>query len=331
MNILIIGGTSFIGRHLVEAAHRNGHDITLFNRGLSNPTAFPELRHITGDRMKDADKLAGQKWDAVIDTCAYAPADLKPVLEHIDTDFYVFVSTVSVYNDYKNGPPTENSAVWDSKTVTEESTGQSYGALKVQAEKTVLDALGNRVLIVRPSIVAGPYDPTDRFTFWVSKLTEGGETLIPGDRTRKVQWIDARDLADFVVLQIEKKTNGIYNVAADSVDMESFVSALATKDSQLVWVDDAFLLDQGIEPFDIPLWIPKSEEYPEGYITVQTNKAKEAGLKLRSASETANDIREWVDQIEGKRIKAGLSREKELQLLALYESQLTTNNTNENL
>ncbi len=331
MNILIIGGTSFIGRHIVEAAIHNGHEITLFNRGISNSNVFPELRHITGDRIKDADKLAGQKWDAVIDTCAYAPTDLTPVLEHLDTDFYVFVSTISVYKDYANGPPTETAAVWDSKTVKEEGTGRSYGALKAQAEKTILDALGSRVLIVRPSIVAGPYDPTDRFTFWVSKLRKSGDILIPGDQARKVQWIDARDLAEFIVLQIEKRTSGIFNVAADSVDMESFVSALATNDSQLVWIDDAFLLDQGIEPFNIPLWIPRNEEYPEGYITVQANKAKEAGLKLRSASETANDIREWMDQLEGKQIKAGLSREKELQLLAVHESHSAANNTNENL
>lgn len=320
MNILVIGGTSFVGRHIVEAALQSGHQVTLFNRGLSNPDAFPELRHITGDRRKDADKLAGLAWDAVIDTCAYTPADLAPLFEHIVTELYVFISTISVYSNYSNGAPTETSEVLNKRLENDEVTGETYGPLKVQAENIVMATFGSRALIVRPSIVAGPYDPTDRFTFWASKLAESGEALIPGSKTRKVQWIDARDLASFVIRQIEEKGSGIFNVAADAVEMEEFVEAVGNGDAEAVWVDDAFLLEKGIKPFDIPLWIPVSDEHPEGFITVQNSKAKKAGLHCRTARETAKDIREWLKTQTNKPLKTGISKKKEQDLIAVFRS-----------
>lgn len=320
MNILIIGGTSFVGRHIVEAAIHNDHQVTLFNRGISNPNAFPELQQITGDRKKDAYKLAGQKWDTVIDTCAYSPADLMPILEHVETEHYVFVSTISVYTDYRNGAPEETSEVWNAELTREEENGESYGILKVQTEKMLLEALGDRSLIIRPSIVAGPYDPTDRFTYWASKLAKSGEVLIPGAKIRRVQWIDARDLAMFIMEQIESKASGIFNVAGDSVDMETFVSTIGTGEANAIWVNDAFLIEQGIEPFHIPLWIPISDEHPEGFIAVQNDKAKKAGLRCQSAQETANDIRDWLKAMGEPPLKVGLSREKELELLTVYKS-----------
>lgn len=318
MNVLVIGGTSFVGRHMVEAALQSGHQVTLFNRGVSNPDVFPELRHITGDRRKDAAKLAGLVWDAVIDTCAYTPADLEPILKHVETQLYVFISTISVYSNYSNGAPTETSAVLNQQLENAEVTGETYGSLKVQAEKIVMDAFGSHALIVRPSIVAGPYDPTDRFTFWASKLAESETALIPGSKTRKVQWIDARDLASFVIRQIEEKGSGIFNVAADALGMEEFVSAVGNGNADAVWVDDAFLLKEGIEPFDIPLWIPVSDEHPEGFIAVQNSKAKGAGLRCRTARETAKDIREWLQTQEDRKLKAGISRGKEQKLIALF-------------
>lgn len=320
MNILIIGGTSFVGRHIVEAAMQSSHQVTLFNRGVSNPDAFPGLHHISGDRRKDAGKLSGQAWDAVIDTCAYSPADLAPVLENIETELYAFVSTISVYSNYSSGAPTETSAVLDSLPHSDEVTGESYGPLKVQAEKMVMEAFGSHALIVRPSIVAGPHDPTDRFTYWASKLARSGEALIPGGKGRKVQWIDARDLASFVIRQVEERGNGIFNVAADALEMEAFASAVGTGDADAVWIDDSFLLKQGIEPFDIPLWIPVSKEHPEGFIAVRNSKAKRAGLQCRSASETAEDIREWLRTQGDRQLKAGISREKELELIAIFRS-----------
>lgn len=320
MNILIIGGTSFVGRHIVEAAIHNDHLVTLFNRGISNPDAFPELQRITGDRKKDAYKLAGQKWDTVIDTCAYSPADLMPILEQVETEHYVFVSTISVYTDYRSGAPEETSEVWNAELTREKENGESYGILKVQAEKILLEALGDRSLIIRPSVVAGPYDPTDRFTYWARNLAKSNKVLIPGAKIRKVQWIDARDLAMFIMRQVEISANGIFNVAADSVDMEAFVGSVDTGGTRAVWVDDAFLMNQGIGPFDIPLWIPISNKHPEGFITVQNDKAKRAGLRCRSAQETANDIRDWFKAMGEPPLKAGLSREKELELLTVYKS-----------
>jgi 2'-hydroxyisoflavone reductase len=323
MKILVIGGTSFVGRHIVEAAAGNGHEVVLFNRGISNPEVFPHLRRITGDRRKDAGNLSGQVWDAVIDTCAYSPADLAPVIKNVETGIYVLVSTISVYSNYKNGAPNENSAVLNLELNSDEVTGESYGSLKVQTEEMLIGAFGNRALIIRPSIVAGPYDPTDRFTFWVCKLAESGNVLVPGSKKRKVQWIDARDLASFVIRQIEEQANGVFNVAADAVSMEDFIAAVGIGEAKVNWVDDAFLLSEGIQPFEIPLWIPISEEHPEGFIIVQNSKAKKAGLQCRTARETAGDIRSWLHSQGERPLKAGINREKELKLLARYKALKT--------
>lgn len=320
MNILVIGGTSFVGRHIVEAAIRNGHQITLFNRGISNPHIFPNLVHIMGDRRKDAMKLAGQKWDAVIDTCGYSPADLLPILENIDTELYVFVSTISVYSDFRSGALKETSEVLSRRIASEDEESEAYGLLKADAEKVVVEALGDSALIIRPSIIAGPYDPTDRFTYWACKLVKSEEVLIPGSEERKVQWIDARDLANFIMKQVEVRSTGTFNVAGDPVDMKTFVDAIRTSEMQAVWVDDAFLLAEGIEPFEIPLWIPITDEHPEGFITVQNTKAKRAGLVCRAAQETAEDIRESLKAIGETELNAGLGREREVELLMRYKS-----------
>lgn len=315
MKILILGGTSFVGRHITEEAIKKRHTVTLFNRGKSNPSAFPELSHITGDRRKDAFKLADEEWDAVIDPSAYSPADLEPVLDNIKNAHYTFISTISVYDDFKKGPAAENSSVHMKQFDSDEVTGESYGPLKVMCEKIIEDRFKGEALIIRPGIVVGPHDPTDRFTYWAKRLNEPGAVLIPGAKHRKVQWIDARDLAQFVISQVEKKAGGVFNVTADSATMDEFVEAVRTEKPEPVWTGDEELQEQGIKPFELPFWIPISEDYPEGFILADNRKAKEAGLVLRPVNESAKDTRAWLQGEPERELKAGLRKEREQELL----------------
>lgn len=315
MKVLIIGGTSFVGRHIVEELVKKGHEAVLFNRGKSNPGIFPELRRILGDRRKDAAKLANEQWDAVIDTSAYTPADLQPILDHIKTDHYTFISTISVYTDFKQGPVKENASLFEKEVQGDKVTGENYGPFKVMCEQLVKDRLGEKALIVRPGIVVGPADPTDRFTYWVIKLDGDGPVLIPGSKKRKVQWIDARDLAEFTVSQLEKKGKGAFNVAADSVSMEEFVSDVTLGDPETIWADDHFLLEEGLQAFELPFWIPISADFPEGFILVDNEKAKNEGLTLRPLEQSVKDTLQWSKTEGLSELKAGISKEKEQNLL----------------
>ncbi|MBT2570456.1 NAD-dependent epimerase/dehydratase family protein [Planococcus sp. ISL-110] len=315
MKVLIIGGTSFVGRHIVEKLLENGHEVVLFNRGKSNPGIFPELRRIIGDRRKDAVKLANERWDAVIDTSAYTPADLQPILENITTDHYTFISTISVYNNFKQGPVKENVPVPEVEVEGDDVTGETYGPFKVMCERLIEERLSDEALIIRPGIVVGPADPTDRFTYWAIKLNGTGPILIPGTKTRKLQWIDARDLAEFTVSQIEKKATGVFNVVADPVSMEEFVSGVAFGEAETVWVDDRYLLGEGLQAFELPFWIPISADFPEGFMLVDNEKAKNEGLTFRSLEESAKDTLQW-SRTEGlSLLKAGIDEEKERDLL----------------
>ncbi len=319
MKILVVGGTSFVGRHIVEEAVKKGHQVTLFNRGKSNPEVFSELPRIIGDRRRDAVKLQNDEWDAVIDTSAYTPADLQPVLENITAAHYTFVSTISVYNDFTKGPVTEDSSLHFGLEEGE-VTGESYGPLKVSCEKIVRKYFGDASLIVRPGIVAGAYDPTDRFTYWAMKLKEGGDLLIPGSRSRKIQWIDARDLASFIVSNVENRTNGTFNVTADPVTMEELVKILASPDVHPRWIEDKILIEAGIQPFEIPLWIPIDESYPDGFILADNSRAKETGWKPRSLSETAEAVHMWKNSFSGSGLKTELSDGQIRKVLSVLEN-----------
>ncbi|MCM3610556.1 NAD-dependent epimerase/dehydratase family protein [Planococcus sp. MERTA32b] len=319
MKILVVGGTSFVGRHIVEEAAAKGHDITLFNRGKSNPGLFSELIRITGDRREDADKLQQEKWDAVIDTSAYTPSDLIPVLSNVTTDHYTFISTISVYDDFSKGPVDEGASLHKSAE-GDTVTGETYGPLKVTCEKIVKEHFPDNALIIRPGIVAGAHDPTDRFTYWALKLNESGEAMIPGDRLRKVQWIDARDLAAFIVMNVENRTNGTFNLTANPVTMEELVKTLASADVNPVWVDDRILLEAGIKPFDFPLWIPESEEHPEGFILADNYKAKETGWKPRGLADTADSVRMWKKGAYSYELKIGISEEQKKKIQSIIKT-----------
>jgi 2'-hydroxyisoflavone reductase len=206
VKILVVGGTKFVGRAFVEEAIRRGHDVTVFHRGSTEPNGFPNVRHLHGDRDGGLDALAGTRWDAALDTCAYIPRLVRELASVIgDTlDHYTFVSTLSVLGDPIPAGATEETPVFGPPFPdTEDITNETYGPLKVACEVEARTAFADRLLIIRPGYIVGPYDPTDRFTYWARRPAAGGEMLAPGPPDAPFQVVDARDLGAFMLDRIE--------------------------------------------------------------------------------------------------------------------------------
>ena len=217
MNLLILGGTQFVGRHVVNAALERGHGVTLFSRGLKeNP--FPDLEHLTGDRSTNLSALEKRTFDAVVDVSGYTPSQLERSCATLEGQVgrYLFISTVSVYADPDQHGPDETSALQTQGPVTEDVTPESYGPLKVLAEKVVLERFANRATVVRPHFVVGAFDHTDRFTSWVHKFARGGEVLLGGSKQTPCQFVDARDLAGLTLHLLEHDLGGTFNAASDT-------------------------------------------------------------------------------------------------------------------
>lgn len=298
MRLLVLGGTSFVGRHLVEAALGRGHAVTLFNRGRSHPGLFPEAEHLVGDRDGGLGVLAGGHWDAVIDTSGYVPRlvrdSARALAERVGR--YVFISTISVYDD--PAPGADESAplrALEDPTV-ETVTGETYGALKVLCERVVEETYGDRSLIVRPGIIAGPHDPTDRFTHWAVAMAGPGPVIAPLPAEAPVQVIDARDLADWTLRMLESGASGTYNTVgpAEPVTRAGFLEALRPPGgaAQVVWVDAEQVETEGLEPGKVfPLYTAPEDA---GIFAVSAAKARQAGLTLRPLAETARDTVAWI-------------------------------------
>src|SRR3954462_3785019 len=212
MRILVIGGTSFVGRHMAQIALDRGHDVTQINTGKTNPSVLPQAERLTGDRNSDLSALDGRSWGATIDVCAYVPRQVRTLLEALGTrsGHYVFVSTISVFPDETPTLYTEDSPlrepVWDDELVMEK-----YGELKVACEQVARELAGDRLLVIRPGYVVGPYDPTHRFTYWVERVAEHRSPMATPDAAQPLQLIDARGLAAFTVKQIESGTVDAFN------------------------------------------------------------------------------------------------------------------------
>lgn len=328
MNLLVIGGTRFLGRAIVDAAVATGHTVTLFNRGQSNPDLYPGLEQITGDRDGGLVALDGRSWDAVIDTCGYVPRLVAASARYLApaVDLYTFISTISVYADPSERGITEASAVGElADPDTEEVTGETYGPLKVLCEQAATDAMDDRALLVRSGLIVGPHDPTDRFSYWPHRIARGGTVLAPGEPDRPVQFIDVRDIAAWVVMATEQRLTGPYNVTGPDqpLTMGGLLAACRGEtgsDTDLTWVDDAFLLSHEIEPFvEMPLWLP---EESAGILTVDTSKAQAAGLHCRPLPETIAATIAWLRTRPNDHVwRAGISAEREAKLLAAWASQ----------
>jgi 2'-hydroxyisoflavone reductase len=325
MELLILGGTGFLGRHLVEAALEDGYRPTLFNRGLSEPGLFPEVEKIEGDREGDLSALLGRRWDAVIDTCGYVPrvVEASAGLLAGAVDHYTFVSSISVYSDDLAPGADEEAPVRElPDPKVEEVTGETYGGLKALCERAAEEEMPGRVLSVRPGLISGPYDPTDRFTYWPRRIASGGEVLAPDHEERKVQYIDVRDLASWIVEMSGQRRTGTYNATGPDYELHmgrllEECEAVGGAGAEPVWVSEDFLLEKGVEPFtELPLWVPR--EYA-AMLAVDCGKAIAAGLTFRPLSETIEDVLDW-DRARpvGTEPAAGLAPEREQELLRAW-------------
>lgn len=337
LKLLVLGGTGFLGPHFVEAARKRGHTLTLFNRGKTNPDKFSgedyrDIEQLHGDRKTDLSALEGErKWDAVLDTSAYIPADVTRSAKLLAPKVkqYLLVSTISVYakNDV---PADENSplAVLADPSVDKVSN-ETYGGLKALCEKAVETEMPGRATVVRPGLIVGPGDNSDRFTYWPARADRGGEILAPGSAQDPTQFIDVRDLAAFLLATIENGHVGIYNADGEpgaltmgAVLRES--QRASGKKSTLTWVPADFLEAQKVSAWgDMPAWIPARGEYA-GFGRTSVSKARAAGLTYRPLRDTVRDTLAWWRKLPEERRakpKAGLAAAREAEVLTAWHAQ----------
>lgn len=328
LDILVLGGTGFIGPHFVGHAMARGHRITLFNRGRTNTHLFPEAEKLVGDRNGDLRALEGRRWDAVVDNSGYTPEQvrLSTALLKGACDQYLFTSTRSVYTDFTRDVMDEDAPV--GPRGIPESEWDGYGPNKVLAERAVQETFGERTLIARPPVIVGPGDRTDRFTYWVDRLDDGGDVLVQGDADDPIQFIDVRDLAEFYVHLLESSTRGIFNTegpgpALTTAGLVHGIRAVTATPSTLHWVDWDFLLDAGEVPQrTLVFWQPPRGRYLN-YGRMDTRRAVAAGLRFRPLAVTAAETLAWHrnrSADEQRTLRAGLARDREAELLAAWHA-----------
>jgi 2'-hydroxyisoflavone reductase len=318
MHILVLGGTRFLGRAVVEAALGRGHHVTLFNRGQTNPTLFPGIEHIHGDRTKDLSGLSGSQWDVVVDVAGLNPDDVRPTVSALAgaVERYVFVSTVSVYADH-SVVQVEGQPVIELRDGLD--PGQAYGAGKAAAEQVVTTTFGDRALIVRPGLIVGPHDPTDRFAYWPRRIARGGRVLAPGGPRHPTQFIDVRDLGAWIVAAAHQAQRGVFNATGVPSTLgqllDDCLSVIQDVDCTLMWVSDERLLAAGVNPWmGVPLWIALRGW--EAASAVDTSKATTAGLTCRPLSNTILATLAWDLARGGPPSRAeGLTADRESELL----------------
>lgn len=325
MKLLIIGGTRFLGRALVDEARKAGHEITLFNRGQSNPGLFPEIEQIHGDRDGGLDSLRRRTWDAVVDTCGYIPRIVRSSAEVLSNsvEHYTFISSISAYADPPFAGMDENAPLGKmSDDTIEEITGETYGPLKALCEQATTESMNGRALLVRSGLIVGPHDPTDRFTYWPARIAQGGQILAPGEPGQPVQFIDVRDIARWIILATENRLTGPYNVTgpASTLSMQGLLNACVQVTGSLAsftWVDENFLLANEVAPFtEMPLWLPVADT---GISHVSIARALAAGLSFRPLPDTIRDTLAWAaSRPADYEPRNGLSPEREAALLAMW-------------
>ena len=345
MKLLILGGTIFLGRHLVEAALNQGHEVTLFNRGLHGTDLYPHVEKLKGNRQSDLTALQGRQWDAIIDTNGYVPSHIRSIAQILahTTPLYAFISSVSVYADLSHVDVDETTPV---ETLTPEQLaeaehivppmqgtparayGANYGALKALCEQAAAETMPGRVLTIRPGIIVGPYDYSDRFTYWVHRIAQGGEVLAPGRPDRQVQIIDARDLAEWIIRMLEAQQTGTYNATSPEkqLNMQQILGtckSVTGSNAHFTWLNDTFLLEAGAIPWSqVPLWLPESDE-TLGFNAISIKKALTAGLTFRPLAQTVQDTLTWDQQRPEKvQLQAGLNAEDETRFLQTWHRQI---------
>lgn len=322
--MLILGGTRFLGRNLVEAAIGKGYEITIFTRGKTNPHLFPEVEHLKGDRDSELKHLQGRRWDVVVDTCGYVPRVVKKsaALLADSVEHYTFISSINAYADLSKPGIDEGSplATIDDKTV-EEVTGETYGPLKVLCEKEAEQAMPRRVLVLRCGLIVGPHDPSDRFTYWPIRISKGGEVLVPSPPDRQLQFVDVRDLAEFVLGMVERRRTGIFNITgpAHPLTMRDFLekcNEVTGHTACLTWVSERFIVENEAI---MPVWVPQGWA---GMFQVNCEKAIAAGLNFRPLDDTIRDTLTWhATRPIDYELKVGPRPEREHELLQAWHQQ----------
>jgi 2'-hydroxyisoflavone reductase len=326
LRILILGGTGFIGPHMVREALRRGHDVSLFNRGRTADDLFPDLQTFIGDRNNNLDALKGHNWDAVIDNSGYVPrhvADSAGLLSD-KASHYLFVSSISAYASFKIVNDEDSPLATMPDETVEEVTGETYGPMKALCEKMAARAFGeDRLTILRPTYVCGPGDHTDRYTYWPVRTMRGGRMLWPGSASDPIQIIDVRDLANFSIDCLEQRIAGPYNTVtpAGAFTMGDLLEdsvAVTAADMTPVWVSASFLSEHNARQ-SIPIWSPPNGE--ESRIALVSGERSFArGMKNRPTRETARDTIAWWNTLPAERtasLRAGLSADREAELLSL--------------
>jgi 2'-hydroxyisoflavone reductase len=335
LRILILGGTGFIGPNQVRYALKRGHQLTLFNRGKTNPGLFPDVEHLKGDRNDDLEALKGREWDVVIDNPSTLPRWVRQSAQLLkdSAQHYMFVSTVSVYSDNSIVGMDETAPVGKLEDLddptTEEVTGESYGPLKAAAEREAQKAFPGKTTVVRPGLIVGPGDRSDRFTYWPVRIDRGGEVIAPGSPDDPNQIIDARDLGEWMIRMAESQVGGVYNATGpwkplNMAQMLYGIKAASSSDVWFTWIDADFLEGQKVRAWvDMPTWIPPKEGY-EGFSRMSIARALKQGLTFRPLAVTAKDTLDWFKSLPEERqakLRFGLSAEREAEVLKAWHSR----------
>jgi 2'-hydroxyisoflavone reductase len=322
MKLLVLGGTKFLGRHLVDVALDRGHEVTLFNRGRTGPELFPDLEHVLGDRDGGLTPLQGRSFDGVIDTSGYVPRVVRQSAELLAdiAGFYAFISTISVHPDGTAAGYEESAPTLELDDPESENVAADYGALKAACERVVEAAFPGRCLNVRAGLIVGPHDPTGRFTYWVTRVVLGGTVLAPAPASAPVQFIDARDLASWTVEMVSRSKAGVFNATGPAAPLsfgrllEECARATGSR-AVVTWVDPDFLLARGVEPWSgLPLWLPGEA----GMLQAGIGKALGAGLRFRPLEQTVRDTWKWAEGLPDAAGEAGMARGREAELLGAW-------------
>jgi 2'-hydroxyisoflavone reductase len=318
VKLLVLGGTGFLGRALVESALERGYEVTLFNRGRTNPELFPEAEKLRGDRASDP--LPSGRWDVVVDTSGYLPAVVRRSAEALreSAERYVFVSSISAYADLSTGP-TEDSPLAELGEMPSDELlpgYENYGALKALCEDVVTEAFGDPALIVRPGLIVGPHDPTGRFTYWPHRIARGGEFLVPAPPEATVQFVDVRDLGEWIGDLGERREVGTFNATHPGLPWSELVDSclrVGGADGTPVWVTPDFLAEHGVgEWMELPLWL--SDPGSMGMMEADVSRALAAGLTFRPLDEIVRGTLERAAPTDD----AGLNPEREAELLRAW-------------
>jgi 2'-hydroxyisoflavone reductase len=335
MKLLVLGGTKFLGRAVVEEALARDHDVTLFNRGNTNPELFPDLEKLRGDRDGDLRALEGRTWDAVVDPSGFVPRLVRASAELLrQSGHYVFVSSISVYA----GPPftrfDEDAPLAELDDPATEDVPEHYGGLKAACERVVSELFPGRSTLVRAGLIVGPHDPTDRFTYWPVRIAAGGIVLAPGRPERRWQFVDVRDLGAWIVRCAEERVAGAYNATGPEPpvtagDVLETCRSVSGSDAELVWVRDDFLVEREVgEWMEVPLWTAEHGEFGR-FHDWDPSRAVAAGLRFRPLADTVRDTLRWASahgrrgdgtQAMGGTEGVGLAVEKERALLDEWRS-----------